>query len=507
LLRFRWLVIVIALGVFSGSLFIQKSLRHEFSPQQDQSALIIRAKAPEGSSLGYTDERMKEVEAIVAMQPEIARYFSNVGGFGGEVNSGMIFVTLKQPADRSIRAGKTEKLTQQDFSEILRAELKNIKGIKTFVSEPTMGSIGGGQGNPIEFSIRGPDWSTLIAGSKAMVEEMAKMSELRDVENGYKGIALEFHVLPDRKKALLHGVNVSDIANTVNILMGGLSVAKFSSADRRYDIKIRQAPEERISEQDILKMRVRNNRGELIALSQLVKIESAESMQSITRKDRERAISVVANLSKGANQEAAIQAVAAMAKKVLPPGYRAIPSGSSQTFKDTFKSLVFALMLGLVVSYMVLASQFNSFVDPITVLIALPFSITGAFMALYAANQSINIYSMIGIILLMGLVKKNSILLVDFTNQVRLTSKANISAALIEACPVRLRPILMTSVATIAAAIPPALAVGPGAETRIPLAVTIIGGVSLSTILTLFVVPCVYSLLTRRGELSEAIED
>jgi HAE1 family hydrophobic/amphiphilic exporter-1 len=156
---------------------------------------------------------------------------------------------------------------------------------------------------------------------------------------------------------------------------------------------------------------------------------------------------------------------------------------------------------------MVLASQFNSFIDPLTVLIALPFSITGAFLALYMTDQSINIYSMIGIILLMGLVKKNSILLVDYTNQVRVKTKAAVYAALAEACPVRLRPILMTSFATIAAAVPPALAIGPGAEARIPLAVSIIGGVAVSTVLTLFVVPCVYSLFTTSGQLSDNIDD
>jgi HAE1 family hydrophobic/amphiphilic exporter-1 len=289
--------------------------------------------------------------------------------------------------------------------------------------------------------------------------------------------------------------------------MGGLAVAKFANEDRRYDIKVRQQLPERMSEQDILKMRVRNNRGELINLSQVVSIVPAESMQTISRKDRERAIGVFANLAKGANQEAALQKVSEIAARVLPPGYRAIPSGSSQTYKDTFVSLVFALLLGLIVSYMVLASQFNSFVDPITVLIALPFSITGAFAALYVADQSINIYSMIGIILLMGLVKKNSILLVDFTNHVRMTTKADIYKALQEACPVRLRPILMTSVATVAAAIPPALAYGPGAETRIPLAVAIIGGVTVSTLLTLFVVPCVYSLITKRGDLTDSMDD
>jgi hydrophobe/amphiphile efflux-1 (HAE1) family protein len=498
LLRYRWLVIICSLVVFAASFQIQKRLRKEFTPSQDQSSLIVRVKGPEGSSLAYTDERMKAMEELIGKQPEVLRYFSSVGGFGGDVSSGMIFLTLHAPRDRGLRSGLSRPLTQQQFADALRQELRSVKGIRAFVSEPSTGSIGGGQGSPIDFSIRGPDWKQLIEASKSMVAAMEKIPQLRDVENGYKGIADEYHVIPDRTKALLHGVSIADIAGTVNVLMGGLSVSKFSNAGRRYDIKVRQQLVERNSPDDILKIKVRNNRGELISLSQIVRIEAAESMQTITRKDRERAISVTANLAQGANQEQAIKDIAELAAKVLPAGYRAVPSGGSQNFKETFSSLLFALVLGLIVSYMVLASQFNSFVDPLTVLMALPFSISGAFAGLFLGDQSLNIYSMIGLILLMGIVKKNSILLVDFTNEIRAKGDHSLFDAITLACPVRLRPILMTSLATVAAAIPPALAVGPGAESRIPLALAIIGGVTVSTVLTLFVVPCVYSLVTKK---------
>ena len=171
-------------------------------------------------------------------------------------------------------------------------------------------------------------------------------------------------------------------------------------------------------------------------------------------------------------------------------------SGSSRTFQESFQSLLFALWLGIVVAYMVLGSQFNSFIHPFAVLLALPFSVSGAFFALRATGTSLNLYSMIGLILLMGIVKKNSILLVDFANQ-RRREGLELREALLEACPIRLRPILMTSISTVAAAVPPALALGPGAETRIPMAIVVIGGVLVSTLLTLFVVPCAYSLMAR----------
>jgi HAE1 family hydrophobic/amphiphilic exporter-1 len=194
-------------------------------------------------------------------------------------------------------------------------------------------------------------------------------------------------------------------------------------------------------------------------------------------------------------------------KKFLPSGYHVVLSGSSQTFQESFESLVFALIFGIFVAYMVLATQFNSFIDPVTVLFALPFSVTGAFVSLFVFHQSLNIYSMIGLILLMGIAKKNSILLVDFTNQVRRDDGRSARDALLQACPIRLRPILMTSFATIAGAVPAALAIGPGSETRVPMAITVIGGVFVSTLFTLYLVPCVYMALSRFEKRQSLLSD
>jgi HAE1 family hydrophobic/amphiphilic exporter-1 len=247
----------------------------------------------------------------------------------------------------------------------------------------------------------------------------------------------------------------------------------------------------------IKKLYVRNNRGELILLSSVVDIRQVPTLEVITRLNRERSITVSANVAQGKSQQAALQAAVELGKKILPLGYHVGITGSAQTFQESFAGLLLALFLGILVSYMVLGTQFNSFIDPVSVLVALPFSVSGAFLALLLTHQSLNIYSLIGLILLMGVVKKNSILLVDFTNQVRQRSGVSVHDALLEACPVRLRPILMTSIAIIAGALPAALAIGPGAASRIPMSVAVIGGVIVSTFLTLFVVPCVYSLLSR----------
>ena len=236
------------------------------------------------------------------------------------------------------------------------------------------------------------------------------------------------------------------------------------------------------------------------------------TLLTINRYNRQRSISIFSNITAGKSQSDAIEFIERSAKEILPSGYHIQLSGGSEAFKESFQSLMIALILGIFVAYMVLGAQFNSFIHPITILLALPFCVTGAFLALRLTGISLNIYSMIGILLLMGIVKKNSILLVEFTNHQR-QEGLTVSEALLKACPLRLRPILMTSIATIAAAIPAALALGPGAETTRPMAVVVIGGVLLSTVLTLFVVPCAYSLLSRfeslkhQKALDEAMRD
>jgi len=269
---------------------------------------------------------------------------------------------------------------------------------------------------------------------------------------------------------------------------------KFKDKGRRFDIRVRLLAAQRQRPEDIQRLLVRSNGGALVRLGDLTRIEQRPSLQAITRKDRERAITIFGNPARGSSQSDAITSTVRIAEEVLPDGYRAITSGSSQAMAEAMWSLFFALILGLVVAYMVLATQFNAFTHPFTVLLALPFSMSGAIMALFLAGQSINVYSMLGLILLMGIAKKNSIMLVDFTNQIREQGTER-HAALLRACPIRLRPILMTSVATIAGALPPAFAIGPGAEVQRPMALALVGGMLVSTVLTLFVVPAAYSAL------------
>jgi len=494
-LHHRLLVIGIALVTFFGSMAVTPHLRKEFVPPQDQSMFLCRLQTKVGSSIEFTDARFREAEEFVMNRPEVASYYAAIGGFsGGEVNSGMLFVTLKPPRRRPIVPPAKHPLSQGELMTVFRKELNSIPGIqRAVIQDLSLSGFSAQRGFPIELTVRGPDWDTLASTSEQIRQKMAASPLMVDVDTDYFTGTPEIQVRPDRQLAAERGVSIETIGHTINALIGGERVGKYTHGGRRYDIRLRLIPTQRTRTEDIERLWVWNNRGELVQLEDVVQITEKPTLLTITRRGRERAITLFANVAPGKSQAAALQDVQQISKSVLPPGYRIVFGGSSQTFKESFQSLLFALVLGIFVAYMVLASQFNSYIHPVTVLLALPFSVSGAFVALWMANQSLNVYSYIGLILLMGIVKKNSILLVEFTNQTREEGQA-VLPALLHACPVRLRPIMMTSIATIAAAIPPALALGPGAETRVPMAVAVIGGVTLSTFLTLYVVPCAYSL-------------
>ncbi len=496
-LNHRWLVIVLSLLLFAGSFSFLPGLKKEFIPAQDQSSFIVRLQTPLGSSMDYTDAKMKEAEAIVLKHPEVLRLYVAVGGFGGgDVNTGMMFISLKEPKDRPINPQTGKRLTQADLMGILRREVSQVSSLKVIVQDLSTRGFTAQRGFPVEFTVRGPDWTKLTEVSQTLLKKMEADPYFIDVDTDYQFGQPEIQVFPKREIAAKRKVSIEDIGQTINSMMGGVRNGKFTEGGHRNDIRVRIAEDSRQSGVDIHKLFVRNQNGELVPLKDVVEIKEHPTLKSITRKDRERAIGVFSNVAPGKSQDKALAEVDKLAKETLPEGYRIVFSGSAETFQESFQSLFFALYLGIIVAYMVLATQYNSFVHPLVVLLALPFSLSGAWVALRISDQSLNIFSFIGLILLMGIAKKNSILLVDFTNQ-RRAEGLSVREALETACPQRLRPILMTSFATIAAAIPPALAFGPGSETRIPMAVVVLGGILVSTVLTLFVVPCAYSLMAR----------
>ncbi len=494
-LRHRFLVLGAAVAFFALSLGVIGLLRQEFIPSQDMSRFTMRVSTPVGTSLDATDRYFRQVESFVMARPEVLLFAGSIGG-GSDVNSGNAYVNLKEPSDRPIDPEKGRSLTHLEIMDVVRRYANAIPGGRVVLQDisQTGFSPTRGGGFPIEFNIRGPDWGKLAQASREIAERMRQSGLVTDVDTDYQVGMPEVQVVPDRNRAADVGVSMAAVGQTVNAAIGGQRVGRFKDQGRRFDIRVRLLAPQRQRPEDIERLLVRTAGGGLAHLGEIVRIQQEPTLQQITRKDRERAISIFANVAPGASQAEAVDRSLAIARGVLPDNYRAVPAGSTKAYRESFQSLWFAFALGILVAYMVLASQFNSFTHPVTVLLALPFSVSGALLALWAAGQSLNVYSMLGLILLMGIAKKNSIMLVDFTNQAR-DRGLGARDALLAACPVRLRPILMTSIATIAGALPPALAIGPGAEVQRPMALALAGGMAVSTLLTLFVVPAAYSVL------------
>jgi hydrophobe/amphiphile efflux-1 (HAE1) family protein len=514
-LNHRWKVIGSSLLLFVASLGMLKIIRQEFVPPQDQSRFLVSVQTPMGSSLDFTDKVLQELEAKLKARPEVDSYFVILGGFGGGlVNQANMFVTLKEIKDRPFAEPFKKRPSQQDFMAYARKEFAAVKGVtRASMIDLSLSGFSSGRGYPIQFQVQGPDWDKLASINQEFMKRMQGSDLMTDAFTDYNPNMPEVQVIPDPDKAAARGVTITNIANTISAMVGSLQVGKYTDADgRRNDVRVKLEDQFNKNIQDLNRIWVRNNRGEMIPLADVMTTKKTASLLTIGRYNRERTVTLFANLAQNKSQSDAIDFVNKTAKEILPAGYHIVYSGSSQTSNESFDSLMLALILGIFVAYMVLATQYNSFVHPFTVLLALPFSFIGAFFALAIMNISLNIYSMIGILLLMGIVKKNSILIVDFTNHQR-EAGLNVTDALLHACPLRLRPILMTSIATVAAVVPAALALGPGAETTRPMAVVVIGGVITSTVLTLIVVPCAYSLMSRlesprhEQELHKALEE
>ena len=502
-----WAVIGGSLLFFALSFGTLNFINKEFMPAQDQSTFIVRLQTPIDSSMEFTDAKTREAEAFFATRPEVRRYMVAVGGFGsgGQSNLANIFVSMKPKGERGVDPQAGYELSQQELMGVTRQALKKM-GLKVSIQDMSQRGFTASRGFPVEFAIQGRDWDKLVEYSENIIEKLNATDLVTDTDSDYLLGKPEIQIIPDRARAAERGVSIQAISQTVNALIGGVVAGQYSSEGHRYDVRVRLRDQELDRVDQIKRLFVRNNRGERIPLAEVVQVREGKSLAQINRHDRQRSIKIFANVRPGKSQQLALARADEIARAVLPPDYKVQFVGGSQSFQESFSNLWFVLLLGIIVSYMVLASQFNSFIHPATVLMALPFSVSGAFLTLLAFGHSLNIFSFIGLILLMGIVKKNSILLVDFTNQVRERGSVSVRAALLEACPVRLRPILMTSFATIAAALPLALAFGPGAELRAPMAIAVIGGVLVSTFLTLFVVPCVYELLARFEQDRGAVE-
>ncbi|MCE0498864.1 MAG: efflux RND transporter permease subunit [Methylacidiphilales bacterium] len=489
-LRHRWKVLGLALLLFAGSLGSVLLLNKEFLPVQDIGVFIIDYQTPVGSSLTFTSAKAAELENILKAEPSISHYFVNVGGFnGGETNKGVAFVSLKDRGQRNEG--------QRQVMDFIRDEItrKIPSDFTAFLIDPS-GNFGGAKrGTSLELSVRGGDYGVLKEKAEEMTKRFAASGLMTDIDTDFRDGVTEVHVEPDRDKAAASGVNVQDIADTINAAIGGVRQGKYTNGIRRYDVRLRLRPEQWRTKADIDNLLIRTNYGELIPLSSVTTVTEEKALLTITREMRQRAINLYANVATGKSLDQVMAFARTTADAVLPPGYTMTEVGASKDVIDAAYSFLFTLVMALVISYMVLAVQFNSFIHPVPVMVAIPFSLTGALLSLLVTHNSLNLYSLIGIIVLMGITLKNSILLVEFFNKQRREHGLPLREAILAGGPIRLRPIVMTSTATMAASVVPALGIGPGAEVRVSMAVVIIGGVLVSTLFSLVVVPCLYDIM------------
>jgi HAE1 family hydrophobic/amphiphilic exporter-1 len=483
-LTHRWIVVAIATLVVASSVFFFAKVGKAFVPEEDEARFLVSVQTPLGSNLDYTADRLTQVEAILKQRPDVYSYFSAVGlGEVGQVNRGNIFVRLVDRKDRP--------LSQAEIMSQLRRDLGTIPGVQAFPAN--ISPIGGMRGEPLQFAIVGNDLPKIDALSNQMIARLGQMQGIAKLDKDLKLDLPQVRVVLDRDRAAQLGISAADIAQTLSLLTGGVDIADFKEHNQRYHIRLQVEPGQRVNTDSLKRIYVKNKSGDLVRLDNLVKFEEGLGPAEIKRRNRQYAGFIYGALEK-LPLGTATEAVNRIAAEILPPGYSIAYTGQAEEFAKTGGYVVFAFGMALVMIYMVLASQFNSLVQPLVVMVAQPLAIIGGVAALWTFGDTLNLFSMIGMILLMGLVAKNSILLIDLTNQYRVKGMG-ITEALSEACPHRMRPVLITSLTIIAAMMPAAIGLGPGVETNRPLSLVVMGGMVSSTLLTLVVVPAVYSLV------------
>lgn len=485
-LAHRWKVVLLTIIAVASSAFFFANVGKTFAPEQDEGRFLVYLRTPLGSSIDYTDSRLRMVEDILNRHPEIHTEFALIGlGSAGQVNQGTVVARMAPREERSI--------SQQELLPALRHELSQIPGARVFAAPYPM--VQGQRGEPLQFVLTGENLAEIGRLGRQLQGRLAAEPGLGGrIDTDLQLDLPQLVFRPDRQRIAASGLATSDVALAINMLTGGVDIAKFNDEPgdgQRYDIRVKAREGEFTQPADLAKIWLRNRNGELIRLDAVAGFGETVGPAVIGRFDLQYAATFYATPTIPLGEAVARVREAAAD---LPPGYQVKLIGQAEEFGKTTRYMAFAFALALLLLYMVLASQFDSFLQPLIVMLAQPLAIIGGVAALWASGQTLNIYSMIGLVLLIGLVAKNSILLVDLANQ-RRGGGMSVDDALADACPTRMRPVLMTSATVILALMPAALGFGAGAETNQPLAVAVIGGMISSTLLTLVVVPAVYSLV------------
>ena len=492
---------------FAIGLWLLQVAPREFVPTADRGNILVVTEAPEGSTLLDTDRYQREVEAIVQSAPNVSKAFSVVAFANagpGAVNQGGMFVTLDPWEDRD--------LSQEAIIGTLYPRLHRVPGMLAFpLSPPSLGTSF--DATPVSLVVQGPDVQQLATFASAIVH---RAGEIPGVVNARSNLVLnkpQVVVDIDRNRAADLGVSVRTIASTLQILLGGLDLSRFKLEGETYKVMVQLEEQFRRRPGELLELYVRGKNGEIIPLQSVVRVRESTAPRELPHFDRLRSATLSASLLPGTPLGESLDRIKALATEIIgdTPGYRLTFSGESEDFYESGNALAFAYLLAIVIIYLVLAAQFESVWHPIVLLIAVALSFTGALATLWITGDTLNLFSQIGLIMLIGLVTKNSILIVEFANQLREQGR-DLASATFEASVTRFRPILMTAISTVVGILPIALGTGPGSELRAPLGVAVAGGMVFSTVLTIFVVPAAYLVLEetlarlRRSRASDSIQ-
>jgi multidrug efflux pump len=499
----RWIVAIVMLASAVGSWWLFTTTKSELSPMEDRGVVLLPVTAPEGSSLEYTRRYLDAVGAIAQRQEDFDRVFVFLGGGGNSsVSQGTVILRAKDWSER--------ERTTQEAARAMQPQLSQLPGVTAFpITPPSLGQ--GFRSQPINFVVVTNDsYENLQRATQAIVAEMQRNPGFIQPDTDLRLNKPELLIDVDRDRAADLGVAVDQVARTVETMLGGRNVTRYKRGSDQYDVIVQTTAAGRATPDDIEKLFVRARNDVMVPLSSLVKVREAVAARELNHFNQRRSVTITANLAPNYSLGEALDFLDATAAKTMQPGYATELNGVSREFRASSGALALVFVLALVFIFLVLAAQFESFVDPFIILLAVPLSMVGALAALQLAGGTLNVYSQIGLVTLIGLITKHGILIVEFSNQLRQQGKAA-REAVTEAASLRLRPILMTTGAMVLGALPLALATGAGAESRQQIGWVIVGGMTVGTLLTIFVVPTVYTWFARSrvpGEITEqAIED
>ncbi len=486
-LAVRPLVVIIAIMVAALSGVLLTTLKSELAPLEDRGVIRVRGTGPEGATVSYTARYAAEIDNVLTDVPEVRGRLAIAGN--PDVSASLVVAPLKDWSERT--------RSQQQISAEINPKLRRIAGVQAVVQAP--GAFGQrGSGRPVEFVLQSSGTYEDLQGYADKILAKARDNPgLENLDTDLKLNSPEFKIDIDRAKVADLGLEVTAVGRTLETLLGGRQVTRFEQNGEQYDVYVQLAAEDRATPQALSTIFLRNPRGEMIQLSNVATVSESVAPKELKRFNQLRSVTIQASLAPNYTVGEALTFLDQTAKEVLPATVQTDLDGSSRDFRASTNSLLMVFVLALAFIYLVLSAQFESFRDPLIIMITVPLSMTGALAALWMAGGTLNVYSQIGLVTLVGLITKHGILIVEFANQKQVQGDDR-TTAVVEAAVLRLRPILMTTGAMVLGALPLAMAHGAGAENRQQIGWVIVGGMSAGTLLTLFVVPAVYSYLGRR---------